>query len=107
MDFANGQIRSAGPDRSMGTGADNVYYPAVPITANNVYGRITLDALVLDTSTAQPIYVPAGGQATLCYARDGAMQTVAATSATGAYSFPPVGLNLPQEIRMAPGRSFL
>lgn len=98
MDFANGQIRSAGPDRSMSAGADNLYYPAVPITANNVYGRIALDALVLDTSTEQAIYVPAAGQATLCYARDGAMQTVTAASATGIYSFPSAGLNLPQGI---------
>jgi len=98
MVFANGQIRSAGPDRSMSAGADNVYYPAVPITANNIYGRIALEALVLDTSAAQPIYVPAGGQATLCYARDGAMQTVTATSAMGVYSFPSSGLNLPQGV---------
>jgi len=98
MDFSGGQIRSAGPDRSMATTADNLYYPAVPITANNIYGSIAIKVFALDTSTAQPTYVPAGGQATIYFAQNGTMQSVTAASANGSYIFPTAGLNLPQGI---------
>ena len=33
MDLVDGQIRSAGPDRTISTTADNLVYPSTPITA--------------------------------------------------------------------------
>jgi prepilin-type N-terminal cleavage/methylation domain-containing protein len=98
MDFANGQIRSAGPDRSMNTIADNLYYPSTPITANNISGSIALAVVALDSSTAQPIYVPAGGQATIYYAQNGTMQSTMTASAAGSYLFFAGGMTLPQGI---------
>jgi prepilin-type N-terminal cleavage/methylation domain-containing protein len=84
MDFANGQIRSAGPDQIMNTAADNLYYPSTPVTANNINGSIALDVKVLDTSTPAPAYVPAAGPATIYYAQNGQMQSVNAASAAAA-----------------------
>lgn len=98
MDFANGQIRSAGPDHSMITTTDNVYYPSTPITNNNINGSIAITAVVLDNSTAQPIFVPAGGQATACFAQNGSTQSMTASSLTGSYIFPAPGVNFPQGI---------
>jgi prepilin-type N-terminal cleavage/methylation domain-containing protein len=73
MDFTNGQIRSAGPDQVMST-ADDLCYPSTPITANNVYGSISLEVEVLDTAAAPPKYVPINtGQVTYYYAKDGAI----------------------------------
>jgi hypothetical protein len=98
MDFVNGQIRSAGPDQSMNTTADNLYYPSTPITANNVNGSIALEVAALDTSTAQPVYVPAGGQAIIYYAQNGAMKSTTVASAAGSYLFFAAGMTLPQGI---------
>jgi prepilin-type N-terminal cleavage/methylation domain-containing protein len=98
MDFANGQIRSAGPDQLMNTVADNLYYPLTPITANNINGSAIIEVVAMDTSTTQPVYVPAGGQATIYYAQDGVMQSSTAVSATGSYLFFAAGLTLPQGI---------
>jgi prepilin-type N-terminal cleavage/methylation domain-containing protein len=93
MDFANGQIRSAGPDQLMNTAADNLYYPSTAITANNINGRISIEVKALDTSTATPAYVPAAGPATLYYAQNGQMQSVNAASAAAA-----TGISLHQGI---------
>lgn len=93
MDFANGQIRSAGPDQIMNTVADNLYYPSTAITANNINGRISIDVKALDTSTAAPAYVPATGPATIYYAQNGQMQFVNAASAAAA-----AGISLHQGI---------
>jgi hypothetical protein len=98
MDFANGQIRSAGPDHSMIATADNLYYPSTPITINNINGSIAVAAVALDNSTAQPIFVPAGGQATACFAQNGSIQSMTASSLTGSYIFPAPGVNFPQGI---------
>ena len=91
MDLVNGQIRSSGPDRTMSTTTDNLLYPSTPITVNNVNGSIVLVVFALDNSTAQPIFVPAGGQATTYYARNGAMQSLAISSPSGSYVFPASG----------------
>ncbi len=98
MDLVNGQIRSAGPDRSIITTADNLLYPSTPITLNNVNGSIGLEVLALDSSTALPIFVPAGGQATVFYAQNGLMQSQVIASPSGSYVFPTAGLSLPQGI---------
>jgi prepilin-type N-terminal cleavage/methylation domain-containing protein len=95
MDFANGQIRSKGPDRILNNVTDNLYYPPAALTANNIYGGIVLEAVALDTSATPPTYVAAGGSATICYARNGAMQTLTSSSSEGAYTFP----NIPQGIQ--------
>jgi hypothetical protein len=95
MDFANGQIRSKGPDRNLNNDADNLNYPSTAITANRIYGSIVLEAVALDTSATPPTYVAAGGSATLCFARDGAMQTPKSTSSEGNYTFS----NIPQGIQ--------
>ncbi len=98
MDLVNGQIRSAGPDHSMIATADNLVYPTVPITANNVNGSIVLEVFALDNSTAQPIFVPAGGQATAYFAGNGSMQSLSLLSLSGSYVFPAAGASLPQGI---------
>jgi prepilin-type N-terminal cleavage/methylation domain-containing protein len=98
MDFANGQIRSAGPDHSMITTADNLYYPSTPITINNINGSIAIATFALDNSTAQPIFVPAGGQATVYFAQNGSTHSMTASSLTGSYIFPAPGVNFPQGI---------
>jgi prepilin-type N-terminal cleavage/methylation domain-containing protein len=98
MDFVNGQIRSAGPDHSMATNADNFLYPPTPIAANNANSGIVLTVLALDTSAAQPTFVPAGGQINLYYAQNGAMQSLVLNSASGVYSYPPNGVSFPQGI---------
>jgi prepilin-type N-terminal cleavage/methylation domain-containing protein len=98
MDLVNGQIRSSGPDRIMNTTADNIYYPSTPITVNNINGSIVLEVFALDTSTAQPVFVPAGGQATAYYAQNGTMQSLTNTSSAGSYVFPIAGGSLPQGI---------
>jgi prepilin-type N-terminal cleavage/methylation domain-containing protein len=98
MDLVNGQIRSAGPDHSMITAADNLVYPSTPITVNNVNGGIVLEVFALDNSTAQPIFVPAGGQATVYFARNGSMQSLLMSSLSGSYVFPGAGASLPQGI---------
>jgi prepilin-type N-terminal cleavage/methylation domain-containing protein len=98
MDFSGGQIRSAGPDRSMATAADNLYYPSTPITVNNINGSVAIEAFALDSSTATPIFVPASGQATIYFAQNGVMQSVTASSTTGSYLFPATGMSLPQGI---------
>jgi prepilin-type N-terminal cleavage/methylation domain-containing protein len=91
MDFVNGrQIRSGGLDHDLTTAADNIVYPPNPIAANNLNGNIVLSVLALDTSTAQASYVPAGGQAQMYYARDGAMQSTVLLSASGSYTFSPL-----------------
>jgi prepilin-type N-terminal cleavage/methylation domain-containing protein len=95
MDFAGGQIRSAGPDQLMGTIADNFYYPPAPITANNLRGSIKIEVVALDTSAAQPNFVAAGGQMTVYFAQDGAQQPpITILSPIGSYTFS----NLPQGI---------
>jgi prepilin-type N-terminal cleavage/methylation domain-containing protein len=98
MDLVNGQIRSAGLDHSMIATADNLVYPPTPITVNNVNGNIVLQVLALDNSTAQPTFVPAGGQATVYFAGNGLMQSVSLTSSSGSYVFPASGASLPQGI---------
>jgi prepilin-type N-terminal cleavage/methylation domain-containing protein len=102
MDFVNGgsgfQIRSAGRDRAMNTAVDNLLYPSTPITANNVNGSFTLAVSALDTSTAQPTFVPAGGQITIYFAQSGAMQSVVIASPSGSYIYPPAGVGFPQGI---------
>jgi prepilin-type N-terminal cleavage/methylation domain-containing protein len=98
MVLIGGQISSAGPDRTMITTADNLVYPPTPITANNVNGSIILEVFALDSSTAQPVFVPAGGQATIYYAAGGLMQSLSASSLSGSYVFPAPGANLPQGI---------
>jgi prepilin-type N-terminal cleavage/methylation domain-containing protein len=98
MDLFNGQIRSAGPDRTMGTSQDNLVYPSTPITINNVNTNIVLTVLALDTSTAQPAFVPAGGQATVYFAQNGLLQTMLLSSGSGSYIFPAAGNSLPQGI---------
>jgi prepilin-type N-terminal cleavage/methylation domain-containing protein len=98
MTLSGGQILSAGPDQNMGTAADNLVYPSTPITLNNVNGSIALTVTVLDTSTSQPAFVPAAGQATVCYSQNGSMQSFVLASPSGSYTFPPPGNSLPQGI---------
>jgi type II secretory pathway pseudopilin PulG len=98
MDLASGLIRSAGPDRSMAAIADNVVYPSTPITVNNINGSIALEVFAMDNSTAQPTFVPAGGQAIFYYALNGSMQSQAMFSISGSYVFPASGGSLPQGI---------
>jgi hypothetical protein len=82
----------------MNSAADNLLYPSTPLAVNNVNGSIVLEVLALDSSTAQPIFVPAGGQATVYYAQNGVMQSLLMASATGSYVFPAAGTSLPQGI---------
>jgi prepilin-type N-terminal cleavage/methylation domain-containing protein len=98
MVLVGGQITSAGPDRSMTTVADNLYYPSTPLTVNNVNGSIVLEVFALDNSTAQPTFVPSGGQATVFYALNGTMKSLTTASLSGSYVFPATGGTLPQGI---------
>jgi prepilin-type N-terminal cleavage/methylation domain-containing protein len=98
MVLIGGQIISAGPDRIMSTTADNLVYPPTPITANNVNGSIALEVFALDSSTAQPVFVPAGGQATIYYAAGGLMRSLSVASLSGSYVFPASGASLSQGI---------
>jgi prepilin-type N-terminal cleavage/methylation domain-containing protein len=98
MDFVNGQIRSYGLDRNMNTAADNLLYPTVPISANNINGNIIFTVMLLDSSSGQPIYAPSGGQATIFFAQNGALQSVALNSLTGSYTYPAQGARLPKGI---------
>jgi prepilin-type N-terminal cleavage/methylation domain-containing protein len=98
MDLVNGQIRSAGPDRDMNTAPDNSLYPSNPITANNINGNIVFTVMALDTSSGQPTFVPAAGQATVYFAQNGQQQSFLLTSATGSYVCPASGATLPQGI---------
>jgi prepilin-type N-terminal cleavage/methylation domain-containing protein len=98
MDFVNGQIRSAGLDRDINTAADNILYPANPISANNIGGRVVLTVMTLDSSSSQPVYTPSAGQASLYFAQNGALQTIVLNSITGSYTYPPAGSVLPKGI---------
>jgi prepilin-type N-terminal cleavage/methylation domain-containing protein len=98
MDFVNGQIRSAGLDRDINTAADNILYPANPITASNVNGRVIFTVMLLDSSSSQPVYAPSAGQATIYFAQNGTLQSVNLNSATGSYTYPPAGSGLPKGI---------
>jgi prepilin-type N-terminal cleavage/methylation domain-containing protein len=98
MVLISGQVSSAGPDHNMITTADNLVYPPTPITANNVNGSIVLAVSALDSSTAQPVFVPAGGQATIYYAAGGLIQSLSVSSLSGSYVFPALGTSLPQGI---------
>lgn len=98
MDLVNGQIRSAGPDHSMSSSSDNLLYPPNPIATNNINGSIAFTVMALDSSSGQSVFVPAAGQATVCFAQNGQMQSYLLTSATGVYVCPASGLSLPQGI---------
>jgi prepilin-type N-terminal cleavage/methylation domain-containing protein len=98
MDWAGGQIRSAGPDHDINTGADNILYPSIPVSNNNLNGNINLTVLARDTSSGQPLFVPAGGQARIYYPQNGQEQSYLIASPTGLYSCPPAGNTLPQGI---------
>jgi prepilin-type N-terminal cleavage/methylation domain-containing protein len=98
MVLQEGQIRSAGPDQNMNTVADNLVYPSTPIASNNINGSIVLTVTALDTSTSQPVFVPAAGQATVYYSQNGLLQSYVLTSASGSYIFTPQGRSLPQGI---------
>ncbi len=88
MRLASGQILSAGPDRDIGTTPDNLVYPMTPITTNNLNGSIVLSVFALDNGTSPPVFVQAGGQATLCFAQNGIMQNMSIASPSGSYLFP-------------------
>jgi prepilin-type N-terminal cleavage/methylation domain-containing protein len=98
MDLVGGQIRSAGPDKSMSSAADNLLYPPNPIATNNINGSIVFSVMAMDNSSSQPTFVPAAGQAIVYYAQNGQMQSFSLTSTTGAYVCPATGLSLPQGI---------
>jgi prepilin-type N-terminal cleavage/methylation domain-containing protein len=98
MDFINGQIRSAGPDHSMAASVDNILYPSVPITLNNVTGNIILAAMALNTGGTPSVFAPAGGQAIIYYAQDGVMQSWVMASPAGSYNIPMAGATLYQGI---------
>ncbi len=98
MDFVNGQIRSSGLDRDRNTAADNLLYPANPIVANNINGRVIITVMTLESSSGQPIYAPSTGQATIYFAQNGALQSAVLDSQTGSYTYPPQTAGLPQGI---------
>jgi prepilin-type N-terminal cleavage/methylation domain-containing protein len=98
MVLSGGQIRSAGPDQNMSTTGDNIVYPATPIASNNINGSIVLSVTAMDASTSQPVFVPAGGQATVYFSQNGLRQSYILASASGSYTFPPQGSSLPQGI---------
>lgn len=98
MGLVGGQIHSAGPDRDPATTGDNILFPPAPLNPVILSGNITMTVLALDTGTAQPTFVPAGGQTTIYFAQNGQMQSALLTSASGTYTYPPAGTTLPQGI---------